>query len=168
MLRTIAVALIASLMLAVVPSVRAGELRIHVMSGAEEKSQEYLNFFGTFVTTLSDELEESRKSGEWNPPSDNWLILLSQALSMTGETLIEIHATRSEDLRRLPVLIATLSERSDAATVRTAARSAKRLIVETATQQRETPPPPPAPEQKLKTNNPRTKQRAGVFISMLS
>lgn len=141
MRKVAAIALFASLMLAVAPA-RADELRLLITDDAKEKSPEYLNFFGNFSTTLIEGLAGLKESGEWSPPSDHWVILLSPVLSMTGETLVEIHAIHSKDPRRLRILIATLSERSDVATVRTAARSAQRLIVETAARQQKHEEPP--------------------------
>lgn len=150
----IAVALVASLMLAVVP-VHADDPQFMILDGAKQKTPEYVKFFGIFSETF---IEQLTKTDGQNLVPDHWVILLSQAFSPTGEILITIYAI-SGDESKLPILVAVLNERSDASVIRTAAKSAKRIVVE-AVKPQDQPPPPPA--QKLKTNSPRTKQRAGV------
>lgn len=158
-MKMVVFALVASLLLTAVP-VRADDPQFMILDGAKQKTPEYVKFFGIFSETF---VEQLTKTDGKNLAPDHWIVLLSPILSTTGETLITIIAIHERDGKKseLPILIAVLNERSDEATVRTAARSAQRLIVETAAQQRETPPP--SPTQKFKTKNPRTKTRAGGF-----
>lgn len=161
-MRTIATLLLVSLMLATVPA-HADDPQFMILDGAKQKTPEYVKFFGIFSEAFIELL--TKEDGQHLAP-DHWIILLSPILSTTGETLITIIAMHERDGKKseLPILIAVLSEQSEAATIKTAAKSAKRIVVETVKPQDQ--PPPPA--QKLKTKNLRTKQRAGVFISMLS
>lgn len=131
--------------------------RIDVIDGAEDRSPAYIEFYLTFNTALIEQLKASENEMQLLARS-HWIILLSPMRSVNGDVLVNIVAIRDDGPKQLPILIATLSERSEAATVRTAAKSLRRIIVEAGK-----PQSPPA--QKLKTNNPRTKQRAGVFIS---
>jgi hypothetical protein len=126
-------ALSVSLMLATVPIARANDPQFMILDGAEHKSPEYISFFGTFSKALIELL--TKVDGQRLAP-DHWIILLSPILSTTGETLVTIIAVH-EKKSELPILIAVLSERSSEATVRTAAKSTQRLLIEAATQQQQ-------------------------------
>lgn len=154
-MRPIAIALVASLMLAVVPA-HADDPQFIILDGAKQKTTAYIKFFGIFSETF---IEQLKKTERQNLAPDHWVILLSQAFSPTGEILITIYAI-SGDESKLPILVAVISEQSDAAVIRTAAKSTQRIVTEAAKPQ----DPPPSPTQKLKTKNLRTKTRAEVSI----
>lgn len=159
-MKVVVIALFASLVLAVVPA-RADDPQFMILDGAKRKSPAYIDFFKTFSTTF---IEQVAKNVEQNLAPDHWVILLSRAFSPTGEILVTIYAIRDGEESEPPILVAVLSERSDDAVIRTAARSAQRLIVETAARQRETPPRPPTPGAKAQDEQPPHEDQCGGFL----
>lgn len=138
-MKLIVTVLFASLTLTAVSAAHADESQIAIASSAKNPSPAHLDFFRTFATAFISGFE---KNAMQNPVSNQWVILLESVRSPRRKPQVEIRAINASEASEPPIVIGILDEDADPATIRTAAKSTQRIVLESETrqQQREEPP----------------------------
>lgn len=125
MVRTIAIAVVVSLMLVIVPVAHADDQQITVTIDLRYPSHDYVSFVDVFSVAF---LEGMEKNAEQNRAPNHWEVFLLPVVSPMGKAMIEIKAVRNAGESGRPVLIAVLNEDSPPAVIQTAVKSAQRVL----------------------------------------